>query len=82
MRAAAGKSSRTSSVLSLGLGESSHVAPRGGPKGEAETGMDDGTGWGEVSEGRLGEGSENKDVTGESSAGRMGLSEEDAISES
>ena len=54
-----------------------------GARGEAQTGKEEGTGRGETSEGREeGEGSGKRDVTGESLAGRMGLVEEVAISDS
>ena len=57
-------------------------APRGA-RGEAETGMEEGTGRGETSEGREeGEGSAKRQVTGGSLAGRIGSEEEVAIAES
>ena len=59
-----------------------HWAPRGAV-GETETGMEGGTRTEETSERReAGVASGKREVTGESLAGRMGLVEEVAISES
>ena len=92
LRAAAGKSSKTPSALSLTWDDASpdDWAPLGA-RGEAETGTEAGKeagteagmGRGVSSEGRdEEEESGRREATGESSAGRIGAVEEVAISES